>query len=54
MRKKSSVYLNRDGEPFLQFMRSLEQFIQTVKGQNTFWNRILFGLITGDFYIQIK
>ena len=25
------------GREFAQFLRSLEQFIQTVKGQNNFW-----------------
>ena len=26
-----------DGREFAIFLRSLEQFIQTVKGQNNFW-----------------
>ena len=26
-----------DGREFAKFLRSLEQFIQTVKGQNNFW-----------------
>ena len=26
-----------EGREFLKFLRSLEQFIQTVKGQNNFW-----------------
>ena len=26
-----------EGQEFAKFMRSLEQFIQTVKGQNSFW-----------------
>ena len=26
-----------EGREFAQFLRSLEQFIQTVKGQNNFW-----------------
>ena len=26
-----------EGQEFAKFMRSLEQFIQTVKGQNNFW-----------------
>ena len=25
------------GQEFAKFLRSLEQFIQTVKGQNNFW-----------------
>ena len=31
-----------------KFLILQEQFIQTVKVQNIFWNRILFKLITGD------
>ena len=26
-----------EGREFVNFLRSLEQFIQTVKGQNNFW-----------------
>ena len=26
-----------EGQEFENFLRSLEQFIQTVKGQNSFW-----------------
>ena len=26
-----------EGREFAKFLRSLEQFIQTVKGQNNFW-----------------
>ena len=26
-----------DGQEFAKFLRSLEQFIQAVKGQNNFW-----------------
>ena len=38
-----------EGRKFAKFLRSLEQFIQTVKGQNNFWNRMLFKLIPGGF-----
>ena len=31
-----------EGREFEIFIRSLEQFIQTVKGQNNFGNRMLF------------
>ena len=31
-----------EGREFAKFLRSLEQFIQTVKGQNNFGNRMLF------------
>ena len=29
--------LEAEGREFAKFLRSLEQFIQTVKGQNNFW-----------------
>ena len=31
-----------EGREFAEFLRSLEQFIQTVKGKKNFWNRILY------------
>ena len=31
-----------EGREFAKILRSLEQFIQTVKGQNNFGNRMLF------------
>ena len=31
-----------EGQEFANILRSLEQFIQTVKGQKNFWNRTLF------------
>ena len=31
-----------EGREFAKFLRSLEQFIQTVKGQNNFGNKIPF------------
>ena len=34
--------LRLKAENFPNFLRSLEQFIQTVKGQNNFWNRTFF------------
>ena len=43
MRKKNSsdreklLKLEAEGQVFAKFLRSLEQFIQTVKGQNNFW-----------------
>ena len=33
----SSEQEKAEGREFAQFLRSLEQFIQTVKGQNNFW-----------------
>ena len=43
MRKKCSIDQEKllkfkaEGREFAKFLRSLEQFIQTVKGQNNFW-----------------
>ena len=43
MRKKCSsdreklLKLEAEGREFANILRSLEQFIQTVKGQNKFW-----------------
>ena len=34
--------IEAEGWEFAKFLRSLEQFIQTVKGQNNFGNRMLF------------
>ena len=31
-----------EGREFAKFLRSLEQFIQTVKGQNNFWQQNVF------------
>ena len=31
-----------EGREFGKFLRSLEQFIQTVKGQNNFWQQNVF------------
>ena len=42
--------IEAEGLEFTKFLRSLENFVLTVK-QNTFWNRILFELVTGDFNI---
>ena len=33
---------NAEGQEFENFLRSQEQFIQTVKGQNNFWKRMFF------------
>ena len=43
MRKNSSsdreklLKFEAEGREFAKFLKSLEQFIQTVKGQNNFW-----------------
>ena len=34
-----------EGQEFAKVLKSLEQFIWTVKGQNNFWNRMLFNCL---------
>ena len=34
---------------FAKILRSLEQFVRTVKGQNNFGNKILFQLVSRGF-----
>ena len=38
-----------EGWEFAKFLRSLEQFIQTVKGQNNFWLQNAFQLVPVGF-----
>ena len=40
MIKKNFSKFEAEGREFAKILRSLEQFIQTVKGQNNFRNRI--------------
>ena len=35
--RENFLKLEAKGRKFAKFLRSLEQFIQTVKGQNNFW-----------------
>ena len=35
--ERKNLKLEAKGQEFAKFLRSLEQFIQTVKGQNNFW-----------------
>ena len=35
--RKKFLIFEAEGREFAKFLRSLEQFIQTVKGQNNFW-----------------
>ena len=35
--RKKLLKFDAEGREFAKFLRSLEQFIQTVKGQNNFW-----------------
>ena len=47
--EKNFLKFEAEGREFAKILRSLEQFIRTVKGQNNFWNRILFKLVSGSF-----
>ena len=38
-----------ESQEFSKFLRSLEQFIQTVKGQNNFWQQNAFLTVPGGF-----
>ena len=40
--REKLLKLEAKGQEFAKFLRSLEQFIQAVKGQNNFGNRMLF------------
>ena len=40
--EKKNLKFEAEGREFAKFLRSLEQFIQTVKAQNNFGNRMLF------------
>ena len=35
--REKRLKFEAEGREFVKFLRSLEQFIQTVKGQNNFW-----------------
>ena len=39
---------------FAKFLRSLEQFIQTVKGQNNFWQQNVFLTCSWRFFTSNK
>ena len=43
-----------EGREFAKFLRSLEQFIQTVKGQNNFWQQNAFKSCSWRFLMSNK
>ena len=48
--EKDFCKFDAEGREFAKNLRWLEQFIQTVKSQNNFWNGMLLNLsITGGF-----
>ena len=40
--KKNVLVIKAEGREFAKILRSLEQFIRTVKGQNNFWQQNAF------------
>ena len=46
--------MSSEGREFAKFLRSLEQFIQTVKGQNNFWQQNTFLTCSRRFLISDK
>ena len=46
--------LEAEGRAFAKFLRSLEQYIQTVNGQNNFWKQNAFLTCSWRFLIPKK
>ena len=46
--------LEAEGRAFAKFLRSLEQYIQTVNGQNNFWKQNAFLTCSWRFLIANK
>ena len=59
MRKKCSndqeklLKFEAEGQEFAQILRSLEQFVQTEKGQNNFWSQNAFSTCSWRFLRSI-
>ena len=53
MRKNCYSDGEAEGREFTNFLRSLEQFIQTVKGQNNFWQQKAFSTCSWMVRIHI-
>ena len=49
MIEKNFLKFKAEGRELAKTLRSLEQFIRTVKGQTMFGNRMLSKLVPGDF-----
>ena len=52
MIEKNFLEFKAEGQEFAKFLRSLEQFIQTVKGQNNFWQQNAFLTCSWRFLIS--
>ena len=49
--RKKLLKFEAEGREFENFLRSLEQFIQTLKGQNNFGNKIPFPIPQNAFLL---
>ena len=52
--EKIVLVIEAEGRKFAKFLRSLEQFIQTVKGQNNIWLQNAFFTCSYRFLISNK
>ena len=52
MIEKNVLKFKYVGQEFAKFLRSLEQFIQTVKGQNNFWQQNAFSTYSWSFLMS--
>ena len=52
--QKKLVKFKAEGREFEFFLKSLEQFIQTVKGQNNFWQKNAYLTCSYRFLISNK
>ena len=50
--REKLLKVEAEGREFSKFLRSLKQFIQTVKGQNNFWKQIFFLSCSWRFLIS--
>ena len=50
--RKKLLKFEAEGREFSKFLRSLEQYIQTVKGQNNFWQQNAFLTCSWGFLIS--
>ena len=52
--REKLLKLEAEGREFAKFLRSLEQFIQTVKGQNNFWYTMRTNLLNWCNLVSIS
>ena len=52
--REKLLKLDAEGREFAKFLRSLEQFIQTVKSQNNFWQQNAFLTCSWSFLSKLE